>query len=145
MWWEKRPITWHRLIQIAPFVALGIGMGLVSIWWERYHQGTQGEIFDIGLLKRILIASRAVWFYAGKLLWPANLTFTYPRWAISANNPLDYAWLLAAAALAALIYFARRYVGRGPEVAVLFFVATLSPTLGLIMLYTFRFTFVADH
>jgi protein O-mannosyl-transferase len=145
LWWEKRPITWQRLIQVAPFVALGIGMGLVSIWWERYHQGAQGEIFGIGLLERVLIASRALWFYAGKLLWPANLTFSYPRWAISASNPLDYAWLLAAAALAAVIYLARRYVGRGPEVAVLFFVATLSPTLGVIMLYTFRFTFVADH
>ncbi len=148
LWWEKRPITWQRLMQIAAFVALGIGMGLVSIWWERYHQGARGEIFEIGLLERILIASRALWFYADKLLWPANLTFTYPRWAISASNPLDYAWLLAAAALAAVIYFARsgsRRIGRGPEVAVLFFVATLSPTLGVIMLYTFRFTFVADH
>jgi tetratricopeptide (TPR) repeat protein len=117
----------------------------VSIWWERYHQGTRGEIFEIGPIERILIASRALWFYAGKLLWPANLTFSYPRWTISVSNPLDYAWLLAAAALAAVIYFARRYVGRGPEVAVLFFVATLSPMLGVIMLYTFRFTFVADH
>ena len=26
-----------------------------------------------------------------------------------------------------------------------FFVATLSPVLGFIMLYTFRYTFVADH
>jgi tetratricopeptide (TPR) repeat protein len=31
------------------------------------------------------------------------------------------------------------------EVAAAFFVATLSPVLGFIMLYTFRYTFVADH
>jgi protein O-mannosyl-transferase len=145
LWWQKRPITWQRLMQIAPFVALGLAMGLVSVWWERYHQGTRGETFDIGILDRILIASRALWFYLSKLVWPTNLTFSYPRWTISATNPFDYIWLLAAAALAAVIYFARRYLGRGPEVAALFFVATLSPTLGLIMLYTFRFTFVADH
>jgi tetratricopeptide (TPR) repeat protein len=148
LWWQKRPITWQRLMQIAPFVVLGLGMGLVSIWWERYHQGTRGEIFDVGVLDRVLIASRAFWFYLSKLLWPANLMFSYPRWTISAANPFDYIWLLAVAALAAVIYFARsgsRRIGRGPEVAVLFFVATLSPTLGLIMLYTFRFTFVADH
>jgi tetratricopeptide (TPR) repeat protein len=36
-------------------------------------------------------------------------------------------------------------VGRSLEVAALFFVATLSPVLGFIMLYTFRYTFVADH
>jgi tetratricopeptide (TPR) repeat protein len=31
------------------------------------------------------------------------------------------------------------------EVAAAFFIATLSPVLGFIMLYTFRYTFVADH
>src|SRR5205823_11323824 len=54
-------------------------------------------------------------------------------------------WLLAGIALCAVIYFARRYVGRGVDVAGAFFVATLSPVLGFIMLYTFRYTFVADH
>jgi tetratricopeptide (TPR) repeat protein len=43
------------------------------------------------------------------------------------------------------IYFLRRYAGRSVEVATVFFVATLSPVLGFIMLYTFRYTFVADH
>lgn len=145
LWLKKTRINWRRLVQIAPFVVLGIGMGLVTVWWERYHQGTQGELFEIGLPERFLVASRALWFYAGKLLWPANLVFSYPRWTISAGNPLDYAWLLATAASAAVIYFARHRLGRGPEVAALFFVATLSPVLGFIMLYTFRYSFVADH
>ena len=43
------------------------------------------------------------------------------------------------------IYFLRRYFGRSVEVAAAFFVATLSPVLGFIMLFTFRYTFVADH
>jgi tetratricopeptide (TPR) repeat protein len=145
LWLKKTRINGRRLAEIAPFVALGIAMGLVSVWWERYHQGTQGELFEIGLPERFLVAGRAFWFYAGKLLWPVNLTFSYPRWTVSASNPLDYAWLLATAAAAAVIYFARNYLGRGPEVAALFFVATLSPLLGFIMLYTFRYSFVADH
>lgn len=145
LWLKETRINWRRLLQILPFVALGIGMGLVTLWWERYHQGTQGELFAIGLPERFLVASRALWFYAGKLLFPANLVFSYPRWTISMGNPLDYAWLLATAVLAAVIYFARNRLGRGPEVAALFFVATLSPVLGFIMLYTFRYSFVADH
>src|SRR6201999_4047233 len=91
------------------------------------------------------IASRAVWFYLGKLIWPSRLTFIYPRWSLSPTHVLDYVWLLAAAGLCVVIYFARRYVGRSVEVAALFFVVTLSPVLGFIMLYTFRYTFVADH
>src|SRR5438874_1794033 len=145
LWLQKRPITKERLVQVIPFVVLGIAMGLLTVWWERYHQGTHGPLFALGPVERILIASRAVWFYLSKLFWPSNLTFIYPRWIVSATHLLDYAWLAALGGLCAAICFARRYVGRSLEVAALFFVATLSPVLGFIMLYTFRYTFVADH
>ncbi len=145
LWLQKKPIDKRRLSQVVPFLILGIGMGLLAVWWERYHQGTRGALFALGPIERILIASRAVWFYLSKLIWPSNLTFIYPKWNISPAHPLDYAWLLAGVVLCAVIYFARRYVGRGVEVAAAFFVATLSPVLGFIMLYTFRYTFVADH
>lgn len=144
LWWKEMRIDWRRVAQIAPFVALGIVMGLVSIWWERYHQGTQGQLFALGFPERIVVASRALWFYAGKLLWPAHLSFNYPSWTISAG-PSDFLWLAGLGVLGAAIYFARRRLGRGPEVAAVFYVATLSPMLGFIMLYTFRYTFVADH
>ena len=145
LWLEKKPIDWRRLGQVAPFVALGLGMGLVTVWWERCHQGTRGQLFEIGPVERVLIASRAVWFYVGKLIWPANLTFSYPRWSISASDPLAYVWLLATAAAGAAIWRTRRWAGRSVEVAAVFFVVTLSPVLGFIMLYTFAYSFVADH
>ena len=145
LWLQKKPINRERVIQIVPFFLLGLGMAMLAVWWERYHQGTRGALFAIGPIERILIASRAIWFYLSKLIWPSDLTFIYPRWTISSTNPLDYGWLLAGAGLCALVYLARRYVGRSVEVAALFFVATLSPVLGFIMLYTFRYTFVADH
>jgi tetratricopeptide (TPR) repeat protein len=145
LWLKEKPITRRRLAQVAPFVALGIGMGLLTVCWERYHQGTQGKLFALGLMERMLVASRAVWFYAGKLLWPVNLTFSYPRWTVSAANPAGYAWLLATAGLGVAIWRLRRQAGRGVEVAALFFVMTLGPMLGFIMLYTFLYSFVADH
>jgi tetratricopeptide (TPR) repeat protein len=145
LWLQRKRINWERIFQIVPFFILGLGMGLVAVWWERYHQGTRGALFALGPIERILIASRAVWFYLGKLIWPSTLTFIYPRWTISPTHLLDYAWLLTGVGLCVAIYFARRHLGRGVEVAAVFFVATLSPVLGLIMLYTFRYTFVADH
>src|SRR5213592_939987 len=45
LWLQKKPITVRRVIQILPFVVLGIGMGLLAVWWERYHQGTNRGLF----------------------------------------------------------------------------------------------------
>src|SRR5947207_8400638 len=146
LWLQNKPITMRRLIQIVPFVILGIGMGLLAVWWERYHQGTNRAVFTfLSPIERILVASRAVWFYLSKIFWPSNLTFIYPRWNISPADLLDYVWLLAGIAACVVIYFLRRYFGRSVEVAAALFVITLSPVLGFIMLFTFRYTFVADH
>ena len=145
LWLQKKPINAERILQIAPFFLLGLGMGLVAVWWERYHQGTSLALVPLGPIERILVASHAVWFYLGKLIWPSSLTFIYPRWTIVVTRPLEYAWLLAGAGLCAVIYFGRRRLGRGVEVAAVFFVTTLSPVLGFIMLFTFCYTFVADH
>ena len=146
LWLQKKPITMRRLMQIVPFVILGFGMGLLVVWWEHYHQGTNRAAFTfLNPIERILVASRAVSFYLSKLFWPSNLTFIYPRWNISPADLVDYIWLLAGVAACVLIYFLRRYFGRSVEVAAAFFVATLSPVLGFIMLFTFRYTFVADH
>src|SRR6476659_3232834 len=145
LWLQGRRIDQRRLLQLVPFVVLALGMGLLTVWWERYHQGTHGPLFAISPLERLLIASRAIWFYLGKLFWPSNLTFIYPRWRIAPSNLLNYAPFLAIAGLGAGIYLTRRYLGRGVETAMLFFGATLGPVLRFIMLYTFRYTFVADH
>src|SRR6266542_522370 len=146
LWLHRKPIDWKRIIQIIPFLVLGIAMGALAMWWERYHQGTSRAVFTfLSPIERVLVASRAVWFYLSNLIWPSNLTFIYPRWDIAPTHLLNFVWLLGGVIMCAAIYFLRRYLGRSVEVAAAFFVATLSPVLGFIMLYTFRYTFVADH
>ena len=144
LWFKRKPIGRREVLEIVPFIVLALGIGLVAIWWEKYHQGTR-VLVALTPIERLLIPSRAVWFYLSKIFWPSDLTFIYPQWKIDVLDPTVYGWLIATAALAALIYFARRFFGRSIEVALLFFVATLSPLLGFIMLYTFRYTYVADH
>jgi tetratricopeptide (TPR) repeat protein len=145
LWVKRAPINRSRWFQVAPFVLLGLAMGLLTMWWERYHQGTLGGGFAITRAERLLIAAHAFWFYLWKLLLPVNLTFSYPRWNISAMDPLAYTWCVALLVLAAAVAVTRRWTGRAIETAFLFYFATLSPLLGLIMLYTFRYSFVADH
>ena len=145
LWLRKMPITRARLFEIAPFVILGVALGLAVMHSERHHQGSQPNLFAVSPLQRMLIASRALWFYACKLLWPARLTVDYGHWNISPSDPLNYIWPLATAAVPLMIWRLRQWTGRSLEVAALFFAATLSPMLGIIMHYMFAYSFVADH
>jgi tetratricopeptide (TPR) repeat protein len=145
-WMQGERIGWRRVLQVVPFLVLGVAAGLVSIWWES-HLGNYRE--DVGqtltLVQRMLIASRALWFYAAKLAWPVDLTFSYPHWQVSVSDPANYVWLTGCVAVAFMLWFWRKIVGRRLIGAVFFFVATLSPLLGFIPLYTFRYSYVADH
>ena len=55
---------------------------MITAWWELEINKCVGPEFEFTWVQRILIAGRAVWFHLGKLFWPANLTFIYPRWQI---------------------------------------------------------------
>src|SRR5215510_1437071 len=96
LWLQHKTIDWKRIIQIVPFLVLGVAMGLLAMWWERYHQGTSRAVFTfLSPIERVLVASRAIWFYLSKLIWPSNLTFIYPRWNITPTDLLNYAWLFS--------------------------------------------------
>jgi Flp pilus assembly protein TadD len=146
LWLKQEPVNRRRIFQVLPFLVMGLGMGLVSVWWER-HLGNIQPRFHLlgGPVDRLLVATHALWFYAGKLFWPAGLTFSYPRWQINGGDWRQYVWPAACLAVAAWFWLGRRKLGRGPAAAIFFFAAVLSPMLGFMPLYTFYFTFVADH
>ena len=146
LWLKNEPVNRRRILQVVPFLIIGFAMGLLSIWWENHLDNYLPKYHLPGsLLDRLLIATHAVWFYAGKIFWPVDLTFSYPRWAIDVRNPWQYLWLAGCGLVAAGLWIWHRRLGRGPVAGLFFFVAVLSPMLGFIPLYTFYFTFVADH
>ena len=146
LWLKQEPVNWRRIFQVIPFLVMGFAFGLLSIWWEKHLNDYLPKYHLIGgLLDRLLIATHAAWFYAGKIFWPANLTFSYPRWEINAHDPAQYFWLAGCVMVAAGLWVWRGKLGHGPLAATFFFVAVLSPMLGFIPLYTFYFSFVADH
>jgi tetratricopeptide (TPR) repeat protein len=146
LWLGRQPIGWRRVLQVLPFLVMGVLMGLVSVWWERHLGGVNPRFHLLGgPLDRVLIAARALCFYAGKIFWPMDLTFSYPRWKIDPRDAGQYLWLAACLGAAVVLWWNRCKLGRGPAAAVMFFAAVLSPMLGFIPLYTFYFSFVADH
>ncbi len=146
LWILREPITWKRIGQVMPFVLTGVTAGLVSIWWERHLGNYDLQVAtDFGWLNRILIATRALWFYAGKLIWPVNLVFSYPKWSINPRDLMQYIWLIGCIAVAGVLWWRRKKINPGLMAGLIFFVAALSPMLGFIWIYTFQWSYVADH
>lgn len=144
-WWKTGRIKRQDILPLLPFFVVGLGLGLLTAWLEKHHVRAEGEEWALTFGQRCLIAGRALWFYAGKLFFPARLTFMYPRWNVSAA--FGWAWLFPAAfaALVATLWRMRARIGRGPLIALLFFAGTLFPALGFLNVYPFRYSFVADH
>jgi tetratricopeptide (TPR) repeat protein len=145
LWLKNSPITVKRWLQIVPYIAMAIGDGLLVMWWERHHQGTGYVNFGLSVTEKVLIAGKALWFYLWKLVWPVNLTFSYPRWNIDATDVWQYAWPVSFAMVLSAGWLLRKRTGRGIPTAIIFFPAMLFPMLGFFPLYTFIYTFVADH
>ncbi len=144
IWWKRGRIVWKDVAALIPFFLSGLMMGLVTVSREK-ELGAVGFGWDFSLVERWLIAGRALCFHASKLLWPARLTFIYPRWQIDAGLWWQYLFPVAVMSVILVLWLARRRIGRGPITAVLFFAGTLVPALGFFDVYPMRYSFVADH
>ena len=144
-WWPRGRLDWRRDIRpLVPWIGLGADDGLYTAWVERTLIGAQGAAYALTITQRFLLAGRAIWFYAAKLLWPANLIFSYPRWKLDPAVPWQYVYPMGVIAVViGLCLLARRH--RGPLAAMLLFAGTLFPALGFFNIYPFLFSYVADH
>ena len=145
LWWKGQTPMRRPAVALAPFFALGAAMSGVTVWMERHSVGAWGPEWDLSLVERCLIAGRALWFYAAKLLVPLDLTFIYPRWAIDATAVWQYVYPVGALGVVILLWALRERWGRGPLTGVLFFAGTLTPALGFFNFYPMLYSFVADH
>jgi len=144
-WWRRGNIDWRRdLVPLLPWFVVGGVASLVTVVVEhRLLHGIAVE-FDLNPVERALLASRALWFYLGKLAWPVGLTFFYPRWTVSSAAAWQYLYLVASVVLAAGLWFLAR-PRRGPLATFLCFSGLLLPVLGFINVEWFVFSYVADH
>jgi len=145
LWWERGRLEWRRdVLPLLPWFAVGAAAGLFTSWVERIYVGAQGADFNLPMLGRLIVAGRAVWFYAATLAWPFSLNFIYPRWTI--DTGAWWQWLFPAGVLAVgAALWAIRGRARGPLAAYLFFVGSLFPVLGVVNLYGERYSWVWDH
>lgn len=144
-WWRRGRLDRQRdVLPLVPFFVLAAAFGSLTVWAEHTLIGARGAEFGLTIIERVLVAGRAVWFYAGKLFWPATLTFIYPRWEVSQGIWWQYLYPAGVIAVVAALWLWRRR-SRAPLAAALFFVGALFPALGFVNVYPFRYSFVADH
>jgi tetratricopeptide (TPR) repeat protein len=129
---------------LLPWFALSAAAGLFTAWVERTYIGARGAEFALTLTERVLLAGRVIWFYAGKVVWPSNLIFTYPRWKIDAGVWWQYLFPAGILVVALGLWLLARKHG-GPLAGFLVFTGTLFPVLGFLNVYPFIFSYVADH
>ena len=144
-WWKKGRIDARDIRPLLPMFGLGLLASLITVKLEREVVGAIGEPWNLSFLDRILIASRALWFYVGKLFWPHHLSFIYPRWDINASVWWQYLFPCSVLTLTAILTVGQKRFGRGPLVAWLIFAGVLAPALGFFNVYPMRYSYVADH
>ena len=142
VWWQQGRIAQRDLVQVAPLLLLGLAIGAYGLL---YYSGRAYIDFEHTFAERLVIASKALWFYAGKLLWPYPLVAIYPHWDVDPTRLLNWLALPAALGLALALWLARHRLGRGPLAGALFFAITLAPMLGFADNSYMKYAFAADR
>ncbi len=139
-WWTRRSWTFREMAPIALLAIIGAGIAAADVI---EFQALIPEHFNLSLLDRTLVASRAIWFYLAKVAWPVDLSPMYASW-----EPRAIAGWLSLAGFGAVVVAAvvfRRRAPRGLVAAGAFFAVMLTPTLGFLDFSWMKYAFVADR
>jgi len=143
LWYRRGRIDLRRdVTPLTPWLIGAVAAGTFTAWFEHSVIGANAEDFAFTPIERGLIAGRALWFYAVSIVWPASLSFNYPRWTIDAGQWWQYLFPAAIAALFGVLAWRRAWAALTFATV---FAVILAPALGFVNVYPFRFSFVADH
>jgi protein O-mannosyl-transferase len=140
--WKRGALRQDEALELIPFFVVAAIVAVTGfVFLSAMHIG--GPSAGLGPVDRILISGRAACFYVASLICPTPL-FIYPRWHLSGDG-----WMAVfpAAVLAAVagLWWARRWIGHGPLVAVLCYLCLLLPHVPLVRSEWMAYSFVADH
>jgi tetratricopeptide (TPR) repeat protein len=144
-WWKRRRPGSRMLVFTGAMVTSGVLLASLTSWLEKHQVNATGAEWSLSIVERTMVAGRAWWFYLGKILWPDEQIFIYPRWAIDGADTAAWGWPLLALLTLTVLWVLRDRIGRGPLAAMLHYSVALAPALGFFNVYPMRYSFVADH
>jgi tetratricopeptide (TPR) repeat protein len=144
-WWKRGRISRGDVVASAPFFAISLVLGLVTVWYQHHHAIASWKVPMGGFVSQVANAGLALAFYLGKSLWPAELVPIYPRWSVDPPAALQFAPWVALGAIVLWCWRRRASWGRHALLALGFFVINLLPVLGFIKMAWMNFAPVGDH
>ncbi len=145
VWWKRGRVPMRQVLALLPFFVIGAGFALMTAGLEVSQVRAVGNDWALTPAGHVLVAGRAIWFYAAKNIWPYPLSFSYFKWHVDASQPWQWVFPAGVVLVIAGLFALRRRIGRGPVVAALIFCGVLVPALGFFNIYPMRYSYVADH
>lgn len=144
-WWRRGRLRGRDLGIAAPFFAVSLMLGWVTLTFQQHRAIAAGHAWAGGWAERVAAAGLSLAFYAGKAAAPFGLLPIYPRWRIDPASALDYLPWLALILAFAWFWRSRAGWGRHALLGFGFFVLSLAPVLGFANMSYLRISRVADH
>jgi len=141
-WWLRGRISRTDLLRCAPFFALAVVIGLITIRFQNAALSKYGDETPVlPLAEKLTQAGQIVWFYLSKAILPIDLMTIYPRFTPMGVFP-DVALV---AVLVALWLYRDTSWGRALCFAVAYYILSLSLVLGFFHMGYSVYSWVADR
>jgi tetratricopeptide (TPR) repeat protein len=144
-WWRRRRVDRRDLAASAPFFAVSLVLGLITLSFQTHRALVSWTIPWGGPASRAAVAGLNLAFYLWKSLWPAGLLPIYPQWSVTPPSPAQYLPWLGLALLFAWLWTRRADWARAILFGLGFFVLNLLPVLGFLPMAYLHIAWAADH
>jgi tetratricopeptide (TPR) repeat protein len=144
-WWRRGRVGRRDLLASAPFFAISIVLGLVTLHFQTHRALAGTDIGLGGFLPRMAAAGLAMAHYLSKAAVPTGLRIVYPKGAVDPASPMTWMPWLALAGILAFLLAKRMTYGRHALFGLGFFLITLLPVLGFMPMSFLRIARVGDH
>jgi tetratricopeptide (TPR) repeat protein len=145
-WWQNGCVRRTDIVRAIPFFFLSLAMSAVTIIEQRWEVGRAPQDWSLTVTQRLILAGQAFWFYLGKVIWPLDLTFVYPRWTLNADSLLSLLPLYGVFVAGMVLWQCRKQSwAHASAFGLGYFLIALLPVLGFFDIFYFRYSFVADH
>jgi len=147
-WWKEGRVTGKDLALSAPFFAISLGLGELTMrtgdWYQKINH-LHAAPLGLGLWSRVALSGESLAFYLSKCFFPVELMPVYPRWDVGSPSPWAFLPWVAFAGMLYWFWRKRRSWGRHALLGFGFFLLNLAPFLGFKEISYMDFSWVMDH